>query len=246
MKKQRLSSILILSGLLLLGFYALGTYLSLVGLLPAKIAETLPLSLPGELSPSVIADKPADQLTLADRVVLGARDEVKRGTRYDASYQKITYPGGDVDAKVGACSDVIIRAYRAAGIDLQVLVHEDMAKNFKLYPHKWGLKAPDPNIDHRRVPNLACFFARYGQTLTNEVDGHLKEWQWGDVVVWRFKDGRTHIGIISDRQTADGVPAIIDNSGIARERPYLTTPDWTITGHYRYPLPPEKLKKPNS
>ncbi|MGE5380882.1 MAG: DUF1287 domain-containing protein [Methylocystaceae bacterium] len=232
MIKSRLVPTLII---ILAGIYLLTAYLSLIGMLPTRVADNLPLSFPGNLSPSVVAEKPAAELTLADRLVLGARAEVKRGTCYDASYQIIAYPGGDVKPEVGACSDVIIRAYRSAGIDLQVLVHEDMEKNFNLYPHKWGLKTTDPNIDHRRVPNLACYFARHGVTLTKQVEGHLKEWQWGDVVVWRFKDGRTHIGIISDRKNADGVPAIIDNSGIARERPYLQTPGWTIIGHYRYP-----------
>lgn len=211
-------------------------YLSLQGLLPHVITENLPFSLPGALSPSIIDTKPLSDLTVADRIVLGGRSEVERGTRYDAAYQTIAYPGGDVNPQIGACSDVIIRAYRYAGIDLQVLVHEDMQNNFELYPHKWGLREPDPNIDHRRVPNLSCFFARHGQSLTREVKGHLSEWQWGDVVVWQFTDGRTHIGIISDRKTSNGVPAIIDNSYITRERPNLTTPGWKIIGHYRYPI----------
>lgn len=235
--KPRIIFPLLILILLAGGFYTLGSYLSLVGLLPPVVADNLPLHLPGELSPSIVAHKPPAELTVADQLVLGARQEVKRGTLYDASYQVIAYPGGDVKPGVGACSDVIIRAYRSAGIDLQVLVHEDMAQHFTAYPQSWGLKAPDANIDHRRVLNLACFFKRHGQTLTTEVEGQLDQWQWGDIVVWRFNDGRTHIGIISDRQSTNGIPAILDNSGIARERPYLQATGWTIIGHYRYPSP---------
>ncbi len=124
------------------------------------------------------------------------------------------------------------------GIDLQKMIHEDMEKNFHLYPQKWGLKDRDPNIDHRRVPNQVCFLKRHGLSLTLEVEGQLEEWQWGDIVYWRFPDGRDHCGIISDRLNKDGIPLVIHNAGSAREEDCLLR--WEITGHFRYPFPEEK------
>src|SRR5690606_14436386 len=112
-------------------------------------------------------------------LVLGARKEVKNKTRYDASYQVIDYPGGDIAPDRGACTDVVIRAYRHANIDLQKLIHEDMQKDFAAYPNNWGLQEPDPNIDHRRIPNQMAFFERHGRKLTTKVDkDNLEEWKW--------------------------------------------------------------------
>lgn len=174
----------------------------------------------------------ADQ-TAADFILLGARREVDNETRYDASYVPIAYPGGDVPSAVGACTDVVIRAFRHAGIDLQVLIHEDMVAAFDSYPQNWGLNGPDPNIDHRRVPNQMRFLHRHGQALTLEVRGHLDEWRWGDVVYWVFPDGREHCGIISDRANRDGIPLVIHNAGVATEQDCLLR--WRITGHFRFP-----------
>ncbi|MEW6622839.1 MAG: DUF1287 domain-containing protein [Bacillota bacterium] len=185
-------------------------------------------------SPSPVELKADEELTVQDLILLGARSEVKNGTRYDASYAVMAYPGGDVSPDVGACTDVVIRAFRNAGIDLQHLIHEDMRENFSIYPQRWGLKGPDPNIDHRRVPNQMTFFERYGTKLTTEVEGHLDQWQWGDVVYWVFPDGKSlHTGIISDRTTKDGMPLVIHNSSITREDNCLLR--WEIIGHYRYP-----------
>lgn len=175
---------------------------------------------------------PADKLTTADLILLGARQEVKNGTRYDGSYQVIDYPGGDVPHDRGACTDVIIRGYRNAGIDLQVLIHNDMEKNFALYPKQWGLNQPDTNIDHRRIPNQVQFFKRFGTELPITVEGHLSEWQWGDIVYWKFPNGLEHCGIISDKKRPDGIPLVIHNAGAAREEDALLR--WEITGHYRY------------
>ena len=99
---------------------------------------------------------------LSDAALLLNKDQV----RYDPSYVNIKYPNGDVPAHTGVCTDVIIRAYRKLGIDLQKEVHEDMKANFSKYPKNWGLKSTDTNIDHRRVPNLQTFFTRQGQKLT--------------------------------------------------------------------------------
>lgn len=182
--------------------------------------------------PSPVEKIPPDQRKTADWIVIGAREEVSRATRYDGSYQNIDYPGGDVDPEIGACTDVIIRAYRQAGIDLQKLIHEDMSVRFSDYPHNWGLDAPDTNIDHRRIPNQVCFLKKYGTSLSLKVEGNTDEWQWGDIVYWKFANGDEHCGIISDRRGPDGVPLVIHNASIAYEENCLTR--WEITGHYRY------------
>ena len=184
------------------------------------------------LGKSPVEEIPENQRKAADLILLGARQEAAQGTRYDASYAVIDYPGGDVPADRGACTDVVIRAFRNAGIDLQELIHEDMGKNFDSYPQKWGIDAPDSNIDHRRVPNQIQFFKTHGKSLTLEVEEHLNEWKWGDVVYWRFADGRDHCGIISDRTTRVGRPLVIHNAGMAREEDALLR--WEIIGHYRY------------
>jgi hypothetical protein len=182
---------------------------------------------------SPVEKKPVDERTTADLILLGAREEAEKGTKYDASYKALSYPGGDVEENRGACTDVVIRAFRNADIDLQVLIHEDMKKNFDIYPKRWGLTGPDKNIDHRRVPNQMCFFDRFGEKLTLEVEGHLDEWQWGDVVYWRFPDGSEHCGIISDIKDNNVIPLVIHNTSIAREERRLLA--WEIIGHYRYP-----------
>lgn len=176
---------------------------------------------------------PEEELTIPDLVLLGARQEVRNRTRYDASYQSIDYPGGDVPSDRGACTDVIIRAFRNAGIDLQRLIHEDMRENFSLYPQKWGLSEPDPNIDHRRVPNQMRFFERYGKTLSTEKEDILDQWKWGDIVFWRFPSGQYHVGIVSDRTTINGIPLVIHNAGVAKEENCLFR--WDIIGYFRYP-----------
>jgi uncharacterized protein YijF (DUF1287 family) len=191
----------------------------------------LPYTHPVEPSPVELIPE-ADRSHL-DWVLIGAREEVERGTRYDASYVTIGYPGGDVDPGRGACTDVVVRAFRRAGIDLQVLIHEDMCGDFEAYPQNWGLIEPDPNIDHRRVPNQMAFFERYGQALTTETNReHLQEWHWGDIVYWRFYTGQEHCGIVSDRKNPRGLPLVIHNAGIAKEEDVLTR--WQIIGHYRF------------
>lgn len=199
------------------------------------ITPDLPVPSPfSDYSQSPVEKIPAGQLSTPDLILLGARKEVTNATRYDASYQNISYPGGDVSSDVGACTDVIIRAYRNAGIDLQKLIHEDMQNNFNLYPQKWGLQCPDTNIDHRRIPNQMCFFNRYGKPLSLDLENHLDDWQWGDVVYWRFRNGDEHCGIISDRTKKDGIPLVIHNCGITKEEDCLLR--WQITGHYRFNL----------
>lgn len=150
---------------------------------------------------------------------------------YDPSYVRLDYPGGDVPIKSGVCTDVLVRAYRTLGVDLQVLVHEDMRAHFSAYPRNWGLDRTDRNIDHRRVPNLAHFLTRHGQSFG--VDSEDPDYLAGDLVTWRLPSGVPHIGIVSDRRNADGRPLIVHNIGAgAVEEDMLR--EYEITGHYRW------------
>jgi uncharacterized protein YijF (DUF1287 family) len=169
----------------------------------------------------------------AAKLIAAARAQVGTTTRYDAAYTVIAYPGGDVPRGRGACTDVVVRAYRDAfGLDLQPLVHADMRGAFAAYPHLWGLSAPDPNIDHRRVPNLATWLKRHGAALP--IPTELGGWQPGDVFTSLIEGHSTHIGLVSDRRGAKG-PLILHNIGAgAREEDALL--DWPITGRYRWAL----------
>ena len=130
------------------------------------------------------------------RVIAGARQQVGVTRGYDPSYRRLAYPMGDVPRETGVCTDVIIRAYRHAGLDLQQLVHEDMKRNFSAYPKNWGMRGPDSNIDHRRVPNLTTFFTRRGGKLA--VTRRGADYKPGDVITWRLSSGVPHIGLVSD------------------------------------------------
>src|SRR5215813_329844 len=130
-----------------------------------------------------------------ERLLEGAYAQVGVTTGYDGAYRRVPYPGGDVPLDRGVCTDVLLRAYRHAGLDLQVLVHEDMARAFDTYPRLWGLAKPDSNIDHRRVPNLANFFRRHGATLPVSARG--ADYAPGDIVTWRLSSGVPHIGLVS-------------------------------------------------
>lgn len=147
----------------------------------------------------------------ATDLALAAEDRTRHDVRYDPSYVSIPFPMGDVPANTGVCTDVVIRSYRALGIDLQELVNQDMKRNFQKYPKIWGLRRPDPNIDHRRVPNLETFLTRKGASLPLRTDAAA--FQPGDVVTWRLPDGRPHMGIVSTRRSDAGVPLIAHNIG---------------------------------
>jgi len=165
------------------------------------------------------------------RLVAAAREQVGVTLHYDPAYRRLDYPGGDLPAERGVCTDVLVRAYRRLGVDLQVLVHEDMQAAWAEYPQLWGLRRPDANIDHRRVPNLATFFARQGERLA--VSERAADYAAGGLVTWRLPSGVPHIGIVSDRQAPDGTPLIIHNIGAgAREEDILFR--YPITGRYRY------------
>ncbi|MFN3649240.1 MAG: DUF1287 domain-containing protein [Armatimonadota bacterium] len=172
--------------------------------------------------------------TAAERIVNGAKAEVRRGVSYDASYVSMKYPGGDVPADRGACTDVIVRALRAAGFDLQRLIHEDMRRRFAEYPQRYGLRAPDRNIDHRRTPNQITFLKRFGRALPTRTDGEARQsWQPGDLVYWDLPNGMGHCGVLSDVRSAEGLPLVIHNLGGTRQEDCLEA--WTITHHFRYP-----------
>jgi uncharacterized protein YijF (DUF1287 family) len=166
----------------------------------------------------------------AARIVAGARAQI--GTLYDAGYRQISYPGGDVSAERGACSDVVVRALRHAGVDLQQSIHEDMLRAPAAYPEIAGAGGPDANIDHRRCLNQMRFFERNGQKLTTELSAATREeWQPGDLIYWRLSDGRQHTGVVSDRTNGKGWPLVIHNANVCLEQDCLR--DWAIVGHYR-------------
>jgi len=158
---------------------------------------------------------------------------------YDPSYFKIDYPNGDVPAGRGVCTDVVIRAYRKLGIDLQKEVHEDMKVNFDKYPQKWGLSKPDKNIDHRRVPNLMTFFKRHGTVKPISTDA--KDYLPGDIVCWDLGYGVTHIGIVTNEKSNDGVRyLIVHNIGGGQVMEDCLFSYHKIIGHYRYGMKSEK------
>ncbi|MBI1751512.1 MAG: DUF1287 domain-containing protein [Acidobacteria bacterium] len=161
-----------------------------------------------------------------------AKAQIGVTRHYDGRYQKLAYPGGDLPMDCGVCSDVVIRAYRPLGIDLQVLVHEDMRRAWNDYPNLWHMRSTDRNIDHRRVPNLATFFRRHGQSLSihKDQDAFLP----GDIVTWQLVSGAPHVGIVSRERSKTGTPLVIHNIGwgaMLEDRLF----DFKITGHYRYP-----------
>jgi uncharacterized protein YijF (DUF1287 family) len=180
---------------------------------------------------AVLAQNPPTAAALAEHLVTAAIAQTKTRVTYDGSYRRIPYPGGDVPDTIGVCTDVLIRAYRRIGIDLQVNVHEDMRRAFKAYPQVWGMARPDPNIDHRRVPNLQTFFRRAGAELPVARDA--KAYQPGDVVSWLLPRNLPHIGIVTAEKSATGTPLIVHNIGRGPEIEDMLFA-YTITGHYRY------------
>ena len=171
------------------------------------------------------------------KLVVQAVNQTKIKVTYVPAYVQIKYPNGDVPANTGVCTDLVIRAYRGVGIDLQKEVHEDMLKNFKNYPKLWSLKSPDSNIDHRRVPNLMTYFKNKKAELA--ISDKAEEYKPGDLVTWNLQgkkavSGITHIGIVSDQRTADGKRYLIAHnigSGNTLEDMLFS---YVIIGHYRF------------
>lgn len=170
--------------------------------------------------------------TPLEKVNSAAIEQTTYTKTYDAAYTKLEYPNGDVPKETGVCADVVVRAFRSGGIDLQKELHEDMTANFKKYPQKWNAHKPDRNIDHRRVPNLMTWFERQGKTLplTQEPKDYLP----GDVVAWELGNGLLHIGLVSKIKVDGGERyAVVHNIGLgARLEDVLFA--WKIIGHYRY------------
>ena len=152
--------------------------------------------------------------------------------KYTPDYVSIAYPNGDVPAKTGVCTDVIIRAYRKLGIDLQKEVHEDMKNSFEMYPKIWGLSRPDTNIDHRRVPNLETFFRRKGKELT--VTQNADDYKTGAIVTWMINDKMPHIGIVTNRLTKDGKRRLIVHNVGGGQVLEDCLFKYRITGHFVY------------
>jgi uncharacterized protein YijF (DUF1287 family) len=174
------------------------------------------------------------QQEILQRLSATAIERTHHTVRYDPAYVRLPYPGGDVPAGTGVCTDEVIRAYRALGIDLQKEVHEDIAANFSLYPNhlRWMLFHPDPNIDHRRVPNLMVFFGRKGETVQVTMQG--KDYGPGDLVTWDIGGGVPHIGIVVDRKSSNsGRSMVVHNIGDGPKMEDVLF-NWKITGHYRY------------
>ena len=190
--------------------------------------------------PSFASPDAAEKPKLAEITSVEIRKMLESANRqtevtksYDPAYVTIAYPNDDIPMEKGVCTDVVIRSFRNAGVDLQKEVHEDMRNNFAVYPRKWNLKTPDTNIDHRRVPNLQTFFTRKGKSLP--VTRSVENYKPGDVVSWDLDGkGLTHIGLVSNVWNAQTKRySIIHNIGggtVLEDKLF----DWKITGHYRY------------
>lgn len=189
---------------------------------------------------SISPKKTAAISDAAQPLVTAARDRLNARVRYDGRYVGLDYPGGDVPANIGVCTDVLIRSLRKAyDFDLQKTVHEDMKVNFSAYPTNWGLTRTDKNIDHRRVPNLEVYFTRAGHSLP--ITKQQSDYTPGDIVSWRLDSnqgsgGLPHIGIVSERLGKTGDPLVIHNWGRGPEESDMLF-DHSITGHFRLTAP---------
>jgi uncharacterized protein YijF (DUF1287 family) len=173
-------------------------------------------------------------LEFLHKLSAAAIERTNHTVRYDPAYVRLTYPGGDVPADTGVCTDEITRSYRALGIDLQKEVHEDMVQNFGLYPRqrRWLESSPDPNIDHRRVPNLMVFFSRKGKSLP--ITSRSDDYSPGDLVTWDLGGGVPHIGIVVDHKSAESARyMVVHNIGQGPKMEDVLF-SWKIIGHYEY------------
>jgi len=185
----------------------------------------LPLPLPAR------PQSPPRATINARELIAAAVAQTRSQVTYDGSYRRIAYPGGDVPESIGVCTDLVIRAYRRVGVDLQVEVHEDMKRAFGSYPQLWGMSRPDPNIDHRRVPNLQALFRRSGAELPPSRDSAA--YRPGDLVTWMLPGNLPHIGIVASDTSRAGTPLVVHNIGRGPEIEDALF-SYRITGHYRY------------
>ena len=181
---------------------------------------------------SVPVPAPVSALSPTLRKVLASADTQTRTTHlYDPAYRSIAYPNGDVPKERGVCADVIVRAFRAGGIDLQKTVHEDMTSHFAAYSRLWGLRRPDPNIDHRRVANLMTYFQRQHRAVP--ISAKPDDYRPGDVVAWELPGGRLHIGLVSGHLVlGTNRSLMIHNVGAGTSQEDVLFA-WKIIGHYR-------------
>ncbi|WP_083537717.1 DUF1287 domain-containing protein [Pseudoxanthomonas mexicana] len=205
--------------------------LCLVLLVLAACRDETPV--PVEAAPAA-ATAAADEPPVASPpLVAAARAQVGVVRLYDPAYFSLSYPGGDVPADRGVCTDVVIRALRTQGLDLQQAIHDDMRVHFSGYPKLWRLSRPDRNIDHRRVPNQMRWFERNGwnQSIGSSTD----DFSPGDIVAWKLTgSGLPHIGIVSDRRSHDGTPLILHNINAGTQEDDILFRH-AIIGHYRPP-----------
>ena len=172
--------------------------------------------------------------SFSQQLVKAAQERAKHKVKYDGTYRAIAYPMGDVPLSQGVCTDLVVRAYRTLGVDLQQLLHEDMRENFSKYPNIWGLRSTDTNIDHRRVPNLQTFFKRNGKELKISLKGD--DYSVGDLVTWMLPGNLPHIGIVSNQLVQDTKrPKVIHNIGRGPVEDDILF-KYEITGHYRYEM----------
>jgi uncharacterized protein YijF (DUF1287 family) len=175
------------------------------------------------------AEKSSDSVSI---IINHAKSQTEVTKYYDPSYVRLDYPGGDVSPERGVCTDVIIRAFRAAGVDLQKEIHEDMKKNFDSYPKLWGNKRPDPNIDHRRVPNIVTFLTRKAKAIAVSQNGG--DYLPGDIVVWKIPGDLDHIGLVVDVRVRNTDRfAVVHNIGRGAQIEDILF-EYKITGHFRY------------
>ncbi len=178
-----------------------------------------------------LASSRAEAPSFAERLVVAAMERTKLTVRYEPAYVRLDYPNGDVPADTGVCTDVVIRCYRALRFDLQKLVHEDMKRSFSAYPRKWGLKAPDKNIDHRRVPNLQTFFKRRGAALP--VTQRAADYRPGDLITCTVAGRLPHIAIVVPAPDGGSTPWIVHNIGQGPKCENRLF-EFPLTGHYRF------------
>ena len=227
--KKRLCIITCLIGILACGLLLVGSGES------DKPAPTAQTPAQNVAKPAVETEPSITQETVPElkssAIVAAARDQIGKTKRYDSSYVPLDYPGGDVPIRKGVCTDVVVRALRDAfDMDLQKLVHEDMTAAFSEYPNIWKLNRPDPNIDHRRVPNLRRYFQRKGYSIA--VSQNKEDYLPGDLVSCAVRPNQPHIMIVSDKKARDGTPLVIHNIGRGtKENNWLFK--LPLTGHYR-------------
>ncbi len=187
-----------------------------------------------QASAPLTASPEARRREFTERLVAAAIERTHHVVRYDPAYVRIPYPGGDVPADTGVCTDEIIRSYRSVGVDLQKEVHEDMVQNFDLYPRKWRWlsNGPDSNIDHRRVPNLMVFFARKGESLV--LSSRADDYAPGEIVTWDLGGNVPHVGLVVDQKSPQsGRYMVVHNIGQGPRMEDVLF-NWKVTGHYRY------------